>query len=240
MRVLILGCGSIGNHLAHASRRMDWEVSMCDIDPEAIKRTKEFIYPSRYGGWDDKINFIDFPTGETANFDIVIVGTPPDTHIELALKSLNLKPKCILIEKPLCGLDFSNINKLIDQANKQKIKLFIGYDHSLSKAVEELKKLVKGNNFGNVETIDVDFREEWSGIFAAHPWLTGPSDSYLGYSKHGGGASGEHSHGIHLWQYLAKILDQGVVTSVNCSMKKFKDSNVDYDKLSIMLSLIHI
>tara|TARA_B100000989_G_C19531606_1_gene470277 strand:+ start:1261 stop:2337 length:1077 start_codon:yes stop_codon:yes gene_type:complete len=234
MKVLILGCGSIGNHLANASRRMDWEVSMCDVDPNAIKRTKDLIYPSRYGGWDDKIKFIEFPTSEISKFDMVIVGTPPDTHIDLAIQALKIKPKCILIEKPLCGLDFSNIDQLINLANEENVKLFIGYDHSLSKAIAELKRLLDNNNFGKVETIDVDFREEWSGIFAAHPWLDGPSDSYLGYSKRGGGAAGEHSHGIHLWQYLSKISGQGTVTSVNCTMKKFKDSNVDYDKLSIM------
>ncbi len=43
--VKILGAGSIGNHLANASRRLGWQVTLCDMDPAALQRTKEDIYP---------------------------------------------------------------------------------------------------------------------------------------------------------------------------------------------------
>ena len=62
---------------------------MHDVDPDAIKRTKEEIYPARYGTWDDEINFIEFPNDNSYEFDLIIIGTPPDTHIELALVQLN-------------------------------------------------------------------------------------------------------------------------------------------------------
>ena len=45
MNVKIFGAGSIGNHLAHASRKIGWDVSICDLDPEALKRTRNEIYP---------------------------------------------------------------------------------------------------------------------------------------------------------------------------------------------------
>ena len=45
MNVLIFGAGSIGNHLANASRNLDWNVTIFDIDQKALKRTKEEIYP---------------------------------------------------------------------------------------------------------------------------------------------------------------------------------------------------
>ena len=53
MNVKIYGSGSIGNHLAQASRRMGWSVDMCDIDDEALIRAKNEIYPARYGSWDE-------------------------------------------------------------------------------------------------------------------------------------------------------------------------------------------
>ena len=56
MNVKIFGAGSIGNHLAHASRKIGWDVSICDLDPEALKRTRNEIYPGRYGEWDDNIS----------------------------------------------------------------------------------------------------------------------------------------------------------------------------------------
>ena len=55
MRIGIIGAGSIGNHLAHAARALGWDVTLCDIDDAALKRTKNEIYPSRYKRWDNKI-----------------------------------------------------------------------------------------------------------------------------------------------------------------------------------------
>ena len=53
MKVKIFGAGSIGNHLANASRKLDWEVDIYDISDDALDRTKNMIYPSRYGNWDE-------------------------------------------------------------------------------------------------------------------------------------------------------------------------------------------
>jgi len=53
--VKILGAGSIGNHLANASRRLGWSVTLCDLDSAALQRTREQIYPARYGQWDESI-----------------------------------------------------------------------------------------------------------------------------------------------------------------------------------------
>jgi 3-hydroxyacyl-CoA dehydrogenase len=40
IKVKIYGAGSIGNHLAHACRTKGWDVTLCDKDPEVIKRGK--------------------------------------------------------------------------------------------------------------------------------------------------------------------------------------------------------
>lgn len=55
MNIKIIGAGSIGNHLAHACRHLGWNVTICDIDDEALSRTKTLIYPGRYQKWDDEI-----------------------------------------------------------------------------------------------------------------------------------------------------------------------------------------
>ena len=52
-RIKIYGAGSIGNHLTHASRRMGWEVTVCDVSATALDRMRNQIYPSRYGIWDE-------------------------------------------------------------------------------------------------------------------------------------------------------------------------------------------
>ena len=85
MRVKIFGAGSIGNHLSQASRRMGWEVIVVDRDPAALERMRTDIYPKRYGAWDAAIE--QFASGKEpkGGFDIIFIGTPPDTHMALAL-----------------------------------------------------------------------------------------------------------------------------------------------------------
>ena len=48
LHVKVYGAGSIGNHLAHASRSLNWNVDVVDIDEDALVRMKENIYPMRY------------------------------------------------------------------------------------------------------------------------------------------------------------------------------------------------
>ena len=110
--------------------------------------------------------------------------------------------------------------------------VFVGYDHVVGAAA--LTALEKARGLGQIETLDVEFREHWGGIFAAHAWLDGPQDSYLGFWKRGGGASGEHSHAINLWQHFARELGSGRVVEVTASLDYVQDGRVDYDKLCLL------
>jgi predicted dehydrogenase len=77
----------------------------------------------------------------------------------------------------------------------------------------------------------VEFREHWGGIFRAHPWLSGPADSYLGYTAAGGGASGEHSHALNFWQHLAHVAGAGRVVQVQAMLDHVSDGATLYDRL---------
>ena len=48
------------------------------------------------------------------------------------------------------------------------------------------------------------------------PGLMGLADTYLGYWNRGGGACGEHSHAINLWQFFSHSLGCGRVTESYC------------------------
>ncbi len=54
-RIKIVGAGSIGNHIAHAAVSRGWQVTLTDIDPAALERTRSSTYPGRYGAWNDAI-----------------------------------------------------------------------------------------------------------------------------------------------------------------------------------------
>ena len=71
MKVKILGAGSIGNHLANASINLGWEVDVCDIDPQALLRTKNEIYPSRYKKWDNRIRLFETKNCPKRKYDFI-------------------------------------------------------------------------------------------------------------------------------------------------------------------------
>jgi predicted dehydrogenase len=231
MRIKMLGAGSIGNHLSHAARRLGWSVDLIDIDPVALKRARDEIYPARYGSWDERIGLFTLDEAPKGGYDIILVGTPPDSHMALALAALDEDPRAILIEKPVCTPDLDSADALLAKA--KGCRLFVGYDHVVGAAAERFCQLIDEGNAGEVQTLDVEFREHWGGIFAAHPWLNGPADSYVGFWRRGGGAACEHSHAFNLWQHFAHRLGGGRVSRVTATLDYVEGNGVAYDRLCL-------
>ena len=231
MKIKIYGCGSIGNHMAHAARRLGWGVVMVDVDPQAMVRTQKEIYPARYGRWDSAIQLFLKGTEPREGFDLIHIGTPPLSHVPLALECLREKPRGILVEKPLCEPAMRGLSKLAKIALKNNTKIFVGYDHVVGRAAQFCGALLKKGYLGQIQTLDVEFREFWGGIFQAHPWLRGPQDSYLGFWKRGGGAGGEHSHALNLWQFFARCAGMGKIVSVSAQLQMERTRQWDYDAI---------
>lgn len=234
MKVKILGAGSIGNHLAHASRVLTWQVDVVDIDPAALDRMRDDIYPSRYGAWDDAINLFTPDDAPRGDYDLIIVGTPPDHHVTLARDAVTEHPSALLIEKPLATPDLDGLDDLHAEAKAAGLAVFTGYDHVVGEASELMGRALESGSLGALQTLDVEFREHWGGIFAAHPWLDGPTDTYLGFWRRGGGASGEHSHAVNLWQHFAHAAGMGRVTDVSATLDYVADGGADFDRLCLM------
>ncbi|MBU1179233.1 Gfo/Idh/MocA family oxidoreductase [Patescibacteria group bacterium] len=229
-KVKIYGAGSIGNHLAQACRRIGWDVCMVDPDAKALERTKKEIYPARYGAWDEKIKLYELGPEPKGGFDIIFLGTPPHIRMGLALKALEELPKILFLEKPICPPDLNKTNELIKKLRQYPTMAVVGYDHVLGRAIRTAERIIRSENFGKVLALDVEFRETWKGIFSAHPWLKGPEDTYLGFWERGGGASGEHSHALNLWQHFAYFLGLGRISEVSAAMQMVKTEKVDYDQ----------
>ncbi|MDB0016101.1 Gfo/Idh/MocA family oxidoreductase [Alphaproteobacteria bacterium] len=232
--VKIYGAGSIGNHMANAARFLGAGVDVIDVDPLALERMKNDIYPSRYGSWDEEIGLYEKGFCPVRSYDLIVIGTPPDTHLDLAIEACDSSPKAILIEKPLCALDMRGLRKLREKAKKNNIRLFVGYDHVVGKASQFLGSCLKSDLVGEVLTLDVEFREHWGGIFEAHPWLSSPLDSYLGHSKLGGGASGEHSHALNFWQHISHLVGGGRIAEVDALFDFGGVQALPYDRACFM------
>jgi predicted dehydrogenase len=232
-RVKILGAGSIGNHLAYGARQQGWSVTLCDNDPAALQRTREDIYPARYGQWDDSIRLCgpDETSGES--FDVIIIGTPPESHIPLALAEIiNSSPRVVLIEKPLCPPDLAPCADLVKLAAEKNVRVLVGYNHRLTRNTEIAREWLANHSIGQITTLRAMTREHWGGIFAAHPWLSGPADTYLGFTSRGGGALAEHSHGINIWQYFAELAGIGRITEVTALLDEVEQDGASYDRIA--------
>lgn len=236
-RVKVIGAGSIGNHLTQAARRMGWSVDLCDVDPAALERTRELIYPTRYGAWDPSIRLFESKAAPVGGYDYIFIGTPPDSHLSLARQAIGEQPRAILIEKPVCGPTLEFAADVDASLASTGIAAFVGYDHVVANSVQRVEQLLRSGAVGNVVSIAVEFREHWGGILKAHPWLKGPADSYLAYWKRGGGALGEHSHALNLWQHFARIVGAGPVRQVSASLDYVSVDGAEYDR-SAYLSLV--
>lgn len=231
-KVKIVGAGSIGNHLAHGCSAKGWNVTICDLDPSALERTRNDIYPSRYGAWNDTIRLAAPEEVATEDFDLVIVGTPPDTHMAIASKVLEPRPpKVLLIEKPVCTPGLEDARELVALQEKTGCFVAVGYNHTLTPHSRRAAELLAGGLIGKPLTISAGFREFWGGIFKAHPWLSGPQDSCLGFAVRGGGAGGEHSHATNIWQYFAGLTGMGKIREVSAMLDMVVDGLVNYDRL---------
>lgn len=234
MRLKVLGAGSIGNHVANAARQLHWDVVVCDSDPAALSRMRDSIYPQRYGAWDSSISLVEAADAPRGGFDVIHVGTPPDVHISLAREALRERPRAIIVEKPLCTPSLDGAQALWEETRASSTRVFVGYDHVVGVAATLAGRLLTEGAIGVVRSIDVGFREHWGGILAMHPWLGGPSDSYLGSWQRGGGASGEHSHAANLWQHFARLAGAGEVAEVNAMLSYKREGGASYDTLALI------
>lgn len=233
IKLKIYGAGSIGNHLANAARSKDWEVTICDVDQAALDRTRNDIYPARYGAWDSGIKLCLNDQAPRGGYDLIFIGTPPDSHMSLALDAISEKPRAVLVEKPFATPDLAGCSELWSLASEAGVKLFVGYDHVVSKSSNDVSERLKKNS-DQLKTLTVSFREHWQGIFNAHPWLSGPSDTYLGFWKRGGGALGEHSHAVNLWQHFAHTAGKGRVTEVTATLEYITEGGAEYDSIAVL------
>jgi len=226
-KVLIFGSGSIGTHMSFACRKLKFDVSVTDISSLALERMEKKVFPKRYGKWDRKINLINYKKvfDIKEKYDLVIIGTPPKTHIHLYNQCLKkLRFDKILIEKPLTYYNDKNL-KNFESSSLKKI-VFCGYNHSISKSFKHFLALIDNKGY-KIKTIDVNWRENWDGILNAHFWLKNEFSSYLGNIKDGGGALQEHSHGLHLLNIILKKRNIDL-KKINFSKKSIFTSNKKY------------
>ena len=115
---------------------------------------------------------------------------------------------------------------------RRGVTVLVDYNHTVTPNTKFAEQLIADGKIGSPQTLQVRWVEHWGGIYKAHPWLAGPADTYLGFWKRGGGALGEHSHGVSIWQHFARKIGAGRVAQVTATIQYVTEGGADYDQLA--------
>jgi predicted dehydrogenase len=226
----VIGAGSIGNHLTHALRSLGIQVTIVDVDKDALERTQNVIYPERYGSFDTSIRLAHPDDVGDTSFDLCVIGTPPDTHVAIATRELALGHRALLIEKPLASPGLNALRRFASLVEESPTRVLVAYNQRLKHNTTAFLELAQKNELGNLVSISGRMREDWAGILKAHPWLSDATESYLGHTSRGGGALYEHSHAVDFALFIAQELGQGRPTTVEATLDTIEHDTGSYDK----------
>lgn len=226
----VIGAGSIGNHLTHALRNLGVQVTIVDVDKDALERTRNVIYPERYGSFDTSITLTHPDDVGDTSFDLCVIGTPPDSHVEIATRELTLGHRALLIEKPLASPGVDILRQFASLVQESSTRVLVAYNQRLKHNTTAFLELARKNDLGNLVSISGRMREDWAGILKAHPWLSDATKSYLGHTSRGGGALYEHSHAVDFALFIAHELGQGRPTTVEARLDTVEHDTGTYDK----------
>lgn len=100
-------------------------------------------------------SYIDFNDKISINqmlkqIDVAIITTPTSTHYQLIMLCLKNNVH-VFVEKPIVD-DYHQINQCFDLAEKNKLKLMVGYNRRFDPILMKIKKEIDQGKIGNVNT----------------------------------------------------------------------------------------
>lgn len=86
------------------------------------------------------------------NFDVIVIATNDEIHIEILRELIKYKPKLVFCEKPL-GLNYDEINEIISLYKKNKINLQVNYTRRFLDEFDFIEKIIKKEKLGKIESM---------------------------------------------------------------------------------------
>ncbi|MEP6901698.1 MAG: Gfo/Idh/MocA family oxidoreductase [Actinomycetota bacterium] len=156
-------------------------------------------------------------TIDNADVDLVCITTPPNTHFEMALRSIELG-KHVLCEKPM-AMNLAEARTMTEKAREKGVLALIDHElrflHGRRKAFE----MLRNGEIGKIRHAKANFRAPQRGD-AGLPW------NWWSDARAGGGALGAVvSHSIDsLFWFLGADISQ-VFCGLQTHVKERKDAN---------------
>ncbi len=208
MRILIVGCGSIGTrHLKAFKKIKEVEVIACDPRKEALKKIAENYSLAEF--------YKDIKEVNLERIDGMVICTPPHTHIPIALEEA--RAKChLLIEKPISN-NLGGIEELIQLTKRKKLVLGVAYCLRYHPNLRRIKRMLEEKVIGNVLVGKIhagqyfpDYRPDYKQI-------------YFAKREMGGGVLSDFA--THSLDYIQWLM--GKVREVFCFCDKLSDLEIE-------------
>jgi predicted dehydrogenase len=214
----VIGAGYWGPNLvrnAMATPTVDVRY-LCDLDEDRARAVL-----GRYSTITSTSSFdrvLDDPTVQA-----VAIATPAASHFPLAMAALDAG-KHVLVEKPLTA-NLDDGQKLVQAAQDRGLVLMCDHTYCYTSAVQELRRLVRGGELGDVQFVDSvrinlglvqpDVNVLWD--LAPHDlsilhFLLPPEVSVVAVAAHGADPIG---HGMACVAYLTLRLSTGAIAHVH-------------------------
>ncbi|NPV55021.1 MAG: Gfo/Idh/MocA family oxidoreductase [Firmicutes bacterium] len=192
--ILVVGGGGIGErHVRCFLATGRAEVSVCDANPERLAKLKE-SYPV-------KATFSDFNEVDPTGFDGILIATPANMHIPMALRCAEHRIP-FLIEKPL-SVNMEGVDRLIELA--RGIPCGVAYVRRSTHSFKRLKELAGSGITGRLRMGRFNFSQDYRKYRPDYQRI------YYARADMGGGCILDAaSHSINLAQWFFGEVDDTV------------------------------
>lgn len=145
LRVAVIGCGGIcQTHMTAYKQIPEVElVGFCDIKPERLKFMQEthgIKAEQCFLKWKEML--------KTVKPDAVDICTPNGVHMAPAIDAANAGCH-VMVEKPM-AMNTAECEKMIAAAEKNNVKLAVGFQHRYNSKTDYLINAKKNGQFGNI------------------------------------------------------------------------------------------
>jgi UDP-N-acetylglucosamine 3-dehydrogenase len=141
LKLAIVGVGGWGKNHARVLHDFGTLVAICEIDLQRGKELADKYGATLYSSVDDMLN-------NERKLDACLVCTPTKTHYTIAKKIME-KGINVFVEKPL-AFSSKECEEMTDIAEKKKVILTSGYVERFNPAVQEVKRLIDCNKYGDL------------------------------------------------------------------------------------------
>lgn len=220
INIAIIGAGNISS--AHLQGFLEFKdrckiVAISDIYKDKAEEKK------RRFGLNDATVYSDYrEILKRGDIDLVDVCTPPYTHADIAVESLNAG-KNVIVEKPMAA-SLEECDRMIEASKKNKKLLSVIAQNRFRTQFMKLKKIVESGLAGDVVHAQVD-SFWWRGHSYYDLWWRGT------WEKEGGGCT--LNHAIHHIDMLIWLL--GMPEEVQAVMNNVAHDNAEVEDISIAI-----